>query len=95
MIPTKLLSELRTARKAKVEEVTARMKVWQADRQKVMAALKAGKGETVSELATATGLSPSTAVRHLLAMRKSNLISETGVKGDEYIYRLIGGKGGR
>ena len=94
MIQTKELSELRAARRAKVDLVTSRMKVWQVEKQKVLSGLKEKKGETVSELASWTGFPPASVLKYILALRKSNIVSETGIKGDEYVYRLVSAGGG-
>jgi DNA-binding CsgD family transcriptional regulator len=95
MVDSKLLAEIRETRKAKVNDVTKKMKLHQAERQKIVAAMRGSGSATISELARKTGLSPSSIVKHMLSMRKFGLALETGICQDEYSYRLTSKMGER
>ena len=83
------LKQLREQHKDSVERTQALLKAQQAVRKQICQALRGG-AKTVPELAVAAGLPADQVLWHVTAMRKYDLIEESGVCGEYYQYRLAG-----
>jgi heterodisulfide reductase subunit A2 len=59
------------------------------ERHMITLALKEKGGLTTEELAQTTGLKPDKVLQHLIALRKTGEISETGEKDGQYMYQLV------
>jgi len=82
-----LLKQLREQHKASVEHTQALLKAQQAIRRQMCQVLRDGP-KTVPEVATATGLPAHQVLWHITAMKKYNLVEETGMCGEYYLYQM-------
>lgn len=81
------LKHLREQHKDGVERTQALLKQQQAVRRQISQSLRDG-AKTVPDLAAATGLPADQVLWYITAMKKYNLIEETGMDGDYYRYQL-------
>ncbi|NIR86230.1 ArsR family transcriptional regulator [Candidatus Bathyarchaeota archaeon] len=58
----------------------------EVERQMIIGEIKEKGPLTISELSEATKISPKEILRHIIALRKTGVISEAGEKEDEYLY---------
>ena len=82
-----MLKQLREQHKSSVEQTQALLKEQQAIRRQICQALRDGP-KIVPELAAATGLPAHQILWHITAMKKYNLVQETGMCGEYYLYQL-------
>ena len=85
---TALLTRLREEHKDTIEATRALLKAQQEDRRAINLAVRGG-AETVPEIAEASGLPADRVLWHITAMRKYDLVVETGKSGDYYRYALV------
>lgn len=81
------LKALREDHAATVDKTQAHVKAQQAVRREIKKVLRDGP-KTVPAVAEATGMDPREVLWHLTAMRKYDLVVETGQDGDYYTYGL-------
>ena len=81
------LKQLREQHKESVERTQALLKEQQAIRRQICQALRDGP-KTVPEVAAVTGLPGHLALWHITAMKKYDLVEETGMCGEYYLYRM-------
>jgi hypothetical protein len=82
-----LLRRLREAHPVGVERARALLKEQKRVQDQIVRILR-DKPRTVPEAADALGLSPRETLWYLAAMRKYNLVVESGMSGDYPVYRL-------
>ena len=85
---TALLKRLREEHKDTIESTRALLKAQQEARRTISQAMRGG-AETVPEIAEASGLPADRVLWHITAMRKYDLVIETGKSGDYYRYALV------
>ena len=85
---TALLKRLREEHKDTIETTRALLKAQQEDRRAIGQAMRGG-AETIPEIAVASGLPADRVLWHITAMRKYDLVVETGKSGDYYRYALV------
>lgn len=59
------------------------------DRQTMLKEIRERGPLTITELSEATSFEPKKIIRHLVALRKTGVISEAGVKEDAYLYNVM------
>jgi predicted transcriptional regulator len=85
---TVLLKALREEHRDTIETTRALLKSQQETRRAICTALRHG-AETVPEIAEVSGLSADRVLWHITAMRKYDLVAETGKCGDYYRYAMV------
>jgi predicted transcriptional regulator len=85
---TALLKKLRDERKDSIERTRALLKTQQETRRKICQAMRHG-AETVPEVAEASGLPAHQVLWHITALRKYDLVVETGKCGEYYRYAMV------
>jgi predicted transcriptional regulator len=81
------LKELRETHQATVESTQVLLKEQQAFRKKVRVAMKSG-AQTIPDIAATAELPSEEVLWHVMAMKKYDLVRETGKEGDYYQYEL-------
>lgn len=61
----------------------------EVERSLIKGALKEKSNLTVEEISQLTDLQPSVIVKHLIALRKNGVITESGEKNKQYLYKLV------
>jgi predicted transcriptional regulator len=84
---TAMLKRLREEHQDTVERTQALLKEQNAIRKQIRQAM-AGGPKTVPEVAEATGMPGDQVLWHLTAMKKYDLVVETGMGGEYYQYQL-------
>jgi predicted transcriptional regulator len=84
---TALLKKLREEHKESIESTRAHLKAQQEIRRAITGAMREG-ATTVPEIAEASGLQADQVLWHVTAMKKYDLVVETGRNGDYYCYSL-------
>jgi predicted transcriptional regulator len=84
---TALLKKLREERADTIERTRSRLKEQNATRRAICQAMRQG-AVTVPEIATASGLLSPQVLWHVTAMKKYDLVVETGRCGEYYQYKL-------
>ena len=82
-----VLKQLREQHKASVEQTQTLLKEQQAIRRQICQVLRDGP-KIVPEVAAATGLPAHQVLWHITAMKKYDLVEETGICGEYYLYQL-------
>jgi DNA-binding transcriptional ArsR family regulator len=72
----------------KYREISGNIMKDEIERQLILNELKQRGPLTIKELAETTKILPKEILRHMIALRKAGAISETGVKGDGYLYKV-------
>jgi predicted transcriptional regulator len=85
---TALLKTLRETRKETIEATRALLKTQQETRRAICQAMRHG-AETVPEIAEASGLPADRVLWHVTAMKKYDLVIETGKFGEYYRYAMV------
>ncbi|MGA9190206.1 MAG: hypothetical protein WBZ24_00600 [Anaerolineales bacterium] len=85
------LKALREARKDTVERTQALLKEQQAFRKQLRSVMT-GEPKTIPEIAAAAELPTDQVLWHVMAMKKYDLVRETGKSGDYYQYALAEGE---
>ncbi len=85
---TQLLKRLREEHKDTVARTQALLKEQNAIRKQICQVMRDAP-KTVPEVAEATGLPASQVLWHVTAMKKYNLVVETGMCGEYYLYRRV------
>ncbi len=81
------LKHLREQHKDSVERTQALLKEQQAVRRQICQRLRDG-AKTVPEVSASTGLPADQVLWHITAMKKYDLVVETEMCGEYYLYRL-------
>jgi predicted transcriptional regulator len=89
-----MLKELRTERAETVDRTQARLKEQQDIRKKLKAVMKTGP-QTVPQIAQAAELPTELVLWHVVAMKKYDIVTETGKDGYYYLYALADSKEGK
>jgi len=84
---TAMLKKLRDERKDVIEHTRALLKTQQETRRAICQAMRHG-AETVPEIAEASGLPAHQVLWHITAMKKYDLVVETGKCMDYYRYAM-------
>jgi predicted transcriptional regulator len=86
---TEMLVELRRQHEASAKKAQELLKSQQADRKKLLQAMKAGPS-SVRQLASATAVPAHEVLWHVAAMKKYGLVEEAGMDdaGEYYLYSL-------
>jgi predicted transcriptional regulator len=85
---TALLKGLREEHKNTIETTRALLKAQQETRRAICQAMRHG-AETVPEIAEASGLPADQVLWHITAMKKYDLVVETGKCGEYYRYAMV------
>ncbi len=85
---SQFLKQLREEHRETAERVQARLKEQKVIRRKIAEAL-GDQAKTVPEIAAASGLPAEQVLWHLIALKKYNLVIETGQSGEYYLYQLV------
>jgi predicted transcriptional regulator len=85
---TALLKGLREEHKDTIEATRALLKTQQETRRAIGQAMRGG-AETIPEIAEASGLAAERVLWHITAMKKYDLVVETGKSGEYYRYALV------
>ncbi len=85
---TALLKKLREQHQSTVGRTQALLKEQNALRKQIRQAMRDAT-KTVPEIAEATGLPASEVLWHITAMKKYDLVAETGMNGEYYMYQLV------
>lgn len=80
-----MLKELREAHKESVARAQALLKEQKTVRRQICQVIRA-EGHTVPEIAAATEIAPGDVLWHVTAMKKYDLVTETGMCGEYYLY---------
>lgn len=83
-----LLKRLRDEHKHTIETTRVLLKAQQETRRAIGQAMRGG-AETVPDIAEASGLPADRVLWHITAMRKYELVKETGKSGEYYRYALV------
>jgi predicted transcriptional regulator len=83
-----LLKGLREEHKGTIETTRALLKAQQETRRAICQAMRHG-AETVPEIAEASGLLADRILWHVTAMKKYDLVIETGKCGEYYRYAMV------
>lgn len=84
---TQMLTRLRKEHGETVERTQALLKEQKALRRQICQAMRDGSG-TVPEIAESSGLPANEVLWHITAMKKYDLVAETGMCGEYYQYEL-------
>jgi predicted transcriptional regulator len=82
-----MLKRLRTEHEEAVERAQALLKEQKAVRRQICQAMTDGP-KTVPEVAEGSGLPANEVLWHITAMKKYDLVVETGMDGEYYQYQL-------
>jgi predicted transcriptional regulator len=85
---TALLKRLREEHKDTIESTRALLKAQQETRRAICSAMRGG-AETIPEIAQASGLPAGQVLWHITAMKKYDLVAETGKCGEYYRYAMV------
>lgn len=85
---TAMLKKLREEHKDTIEHTRALLKTQQEARRVICQAMRHG-AETVPEIAEACGLPAHQVLWHITAMKKYDLVVETGKCGEYYRYAMV------
>ncbi len=85
---SQFLKQLREEHRETAERVQARLKEQKVIRRKIAEAL-GDQAKTVPEIAAASDLPAKQVLWHLIALKKYNLVIETGQSGEYYLYQLV------
>lgn len=85
---SQFLKQLREEHRTTVEQVQARLKEQKDIRRQIAQAL-GDEPKTIPEIAGASGLSAEQVLWHIIAMKKYNLVIETGQSDDYYLYQQV------
>ncbi len=85
---SQFLKQLREEHRATVEQVQAWLKA-QKDIRRQIAQAMGGEPKTVPEIAAASGLPAEQVLWHIIAMKKYNLVIETGQSDEYYLYQQV------
>jgi predicted transcriptional regulator len=88
---TALLKTLRAEHQESIERTRTHLKAQQEVRRAITGAMRGG-ATTVPEIAEASGLPADQVLWHVTAMKKYDLVVETGRSGDYYCYSLPEGQ---
>ncbi len=88
---TALLKSLKEAHADTAEAAQEHLKAQQQVRRALKKAMKE-KPMTIPQIAEAAGLPQHEVLWHVVAMKKYDLVEETGQEGDYYLYALAGRK---
>jgi predicted transcriptional regulator len=83
-----LLKRLREEHQETVERTRTLLKAQQEARRAICQAMRNG-AETVPDIAAASGQASDQVLWHITAMKKYDLVTETGKDGDYYRYALV------
>ena len=83
-----MLKRLREAHQETVTRTQARLKEHKEIRRHICQAM-GDASKTVPEVAAATGIPADQVLWHITAMRKYDLVAETGMSGEYYTYQLV------
>ncbi|MDY7107084.1 MAG: hypothetical protein SYC29_00450 [Planctomycetota bacterium] len=86
-----LLKTMREQRRETVQRTQELIKEQNALRKPIRQVLKDGGAQTVPQLAEKTGLPAHQVLWHVTAMKKRDLVVESGKDGDYYQYQLASG----
>ncbi len=85
---SQFLKQLREEHHDTVEQVQARLKAQKDTRRQIVQAMD-GEPKTVPEIAATSGLPAEQVLWHIIAMKKYNLVIETGQSDDYYLYQQV------
>ena len=85
---SQFLKQLREEHRESVAQVQALLKEQQAIRRQIAQAM-GDTPKTVPEIAEATGLPAEQVLWHIIALKKYNLVIETGLSGEYYLYQQV------
>ncbi len=85
---SQFLKQLRDEHRDTVEQVQARLKE-QKDIRRQIAQVMGNEPKTVPEIAAASGLPAEQVLWHIMAMKKYNLVIETGQSDEYYVYQQV------
>jgi predicted Rossmann fold nucleotide-binding protein DprA/Smf involved in DNA uptake len=85
---SQFLKQLRDEHRDTVERVQARLKEQKDLRRKIAQAM-GDEPKTVPEIAATSGLPADQVLWHLIALKKYNLVIETGQSDDYYLYQQV------
>jgi predicted Rossmann fold nucleotide-binding protein DprA/Smf involved in DNA uptake len=85
---SQFLKQLREEHRATVEQIQARLKEQKDIRRQIAQAL-GDESKTVPQIAEASGLCAEQVLWHIIAMKKYNLVIETGQSDDYYLYQQV------
>ena len=72
----------------KYRAVSSKIMKEEIERQMIIGEIKEKGPQTIKELAEATKVNPKEVLRHIIALRKSGVVSEAGEKEDGYLYKV-------
>ncbi len=87
---SQLLKQLRDEHHETVAQVQALLKEQRDVRRKICQAMR-DEPQTVPEIAQGAGLPTEQVLWHIIAMKKYNLVIETGPSGEYYLYQQAKG----
>lgn len=85
---SQFLKQLREEHRETVAQVQALLKEQKDIRRQICQALR-DEPKTVPEIAEASGLRAEQVLWHIIAMKKYNLVIETGMCGEYYLYQQV------
>jgi predicted Rossmann fold nucleotide-binding protein DprA/Smf involved in DNA uptake len=85
---SQFLKQLRDEHRATVEQVQVQLKT-QKDIRRQIAQAMGDEPKTVPEIAAASGLPAEQVLWHIIALKKYNLVIETGQSDDYYLYQQV------
>jgi predicted Rossmann fold nucleotide-binding protein DprA/Smf involved in DNA uptake len=85
---SQFLKQLREEHRETVEQAQARLKEQQNIRRQIAQAM-GGEPKTVPEIAAASGLPAEQVLWHIIALKKYNLVIETGLRDEYYVYQQV------
>jgi predicted Rossmann fold nucleotide-binding protein DprA/Smf involved in DNA uptake len=85
---SQFLKQLREEHRDTVEQVQARLKEQKDIRRQIAQAL-GDEAKTVPEIAAASGLPAEQVLWHIIALKKYNLVIETGQSDEYYAYQQV------
>jgi len=85
---SQFLKQLREEHRETVEQVQALLKEQKDIRREICQAMRDAP-KTVPDIAEASGLPAEQVLWHIIAMKKYDLVVETGLSGEYYLYQLV------
>ena len=85
---SQFLKQLREEHRSTVEQVQVQLKT-QKDIRRQIAQAMGDEPKTVPEIAAASGLPAEQVLWHIIALKKYNLVIETGQSDDYYLYQQV------
>jgi predicted Rossmann fold nucleotide-binding protein DprA/Smf involved in DNA uptake len=85
---SQFLKQLRDEHHETVAQVQALLKE-QKDSRRQIAQAMGNEPKTVPDIAEASGLPAEQVLWHIIALKKYNLVVETGLSGEYYLYQLV------